>query len=161
MQSHHRPREGPFEANDIFAIINAAPAIALLAYGFFNTGFIPGLCFGAVSHLLRFLNLWFRGWLWPSSHFGGGLEAFAVLSVALSCFKVEANPPVCTSKPLAPQCTLASVGIKTVAVRLPGDVAPLFCLAAPRLVVLHTTLVPSQVPLLEVSAPGRRLLVTC
>ncbi|GAQ89372.1 beta-carotene hydroxylase [Klebsormidium nitens] len=46
-ESHHRPREGPFEANDIFAIINAVPAIALLAYGFFNHGFIPGLCFGA------------------------------------------------------------------------------------------------------------------
>lgn len=49
LQSHHRPREGPFEANDIFAIINALPAIALLAFGFFNHGFIPGLCFGAVS----------------------------------------------------------------------------------------------------------------
>lgn len=46
-ESHHRPREGPFELNDVFAIINAVPAIALLAFGFFNRGFVPGLCFGA------------------------------------------------------------------------------------------------------------------
>lgn len=46
-ESHHRPREGPFELNDVFAIINAVPAIALMAYGFFNKGFVPGLCFGA------------------------------------------------------------------------------------------------------------------
>ncbi|CAI0546511.1 unnamed protein product [Linum tenue] len=48
-ESHHRPREGPFELNDVFAIINAVPAIALLSYGFFTKGLIPGLCFGAVS----------------------------------------------------------------------------------------------------------------
>ncbi|PIN26454.1 Beta-carotene 3-hydroxylase [Handroanthus impetiginosus] len=46
-ESHHRPREGPFELNDIFAIINAVPAIALMSYGFFNKGLFPGLCFGA------------------------------------------------------------------------------------------------------------------
>eukprot|EP00252_Welwitschia_mirabilis_P001914 TRINITY_DN1188_c0_g1_i1.p1 TRINITY_DN1188_c0_g1~~TRINITY_DN1188_c0_g1_i1.p1 ORF type:complete len:315 (-),score=46.19 TRINITY_DN1188_c0_g1_i1:292-1236(-) len=46
-ESHHRPREGPFELNDVFAIINAVPAIALLAYGFFNQGLVPGLAFGA------------------------------------------------------------------------------------------------------------------
>ncbi|KAK6135261.1 hypothetical protein DH2020_031004 [Rehmannia glutinosa] len=46
-ESHHRPREGPFELNDVFAIINAAPAIALFYYGFFHKGLIPGLCFGA------------------------------------------------------------------------------------------------------------------
>ncbi|CAI0546509.1 unnamed protein product [Linum tenue] len=46
-ESHHRPREGPFELNDVFAIINAVPAIALLSYGFFTKGLIPGLCFGA------------------------------------------------------------------------------------------------------------------
>ncbi|KAG6429489.1 hypothetical protein SASPL_107540 [Salvia splendens] len=45
--SHHKPREGPFELNDVFAIVNAVPAIALLSYGFFHTGLIPGLCFGA------------------------------------------------------------------------------------------------------------------
>ncbi|CAM6097517.1 unnamed protein product [Calypogeia fissa] len=28
-ESHHKPRDGPFEANDIFAVINAVPAIGL------------------------------------------------------------------------------------------------------------------------------------
>ncbi|KAE8733904.1 Beta-carotene 3-hydroxylase 1 [Hibiscus syriacus] len=46
-ESHHRPREGAFELNDVFAIINAVPAIGLLSYGFFNKGLAPGLCFGA------------------------------------------------------------------------------------------------------------------
>ncbi|GAV76304.1 FA_hydroxylase domain-containing protein [Cephalotus follicularis] len=46
-ESHHKPREGPFELNDVFAIINALPAIALLSYGFSNKGLVPGLCFGA------------------------------------------------------------------------------------------------------------------
>ncbi|KAG4910566.1 Beta-carotene 3-hydroxylase, chloroplastic [Glycine soja] len=46
-ESHHRPREGPFELNDVFAIINAVPAIVLLSYGFFHKGLVPGLCFGA------------------------------------------------------------------------------------------------------------------
>ncbi|EEF49057.1 beta-carotene hydroxylase 2, chloroplastic [Ricinus communis] len=46
-ESHHRPREGPFELNDVFAITNAVPAIGLLYYGFFNKGLFPGLCFGA------------------------------------------------------------------------------------------------------------------
>ncbi|KAL6320764.1 hypothetical protein AAG906_008764 [Vitis piasezkii] len=46
-ESHHKPREGPFELNDVFAITNAVPAIALLSYGFFHKGLVPGLCFGA------------------------------------------------------------------------------------------------------------------
>ncbi|PIA49236.1 hypothetical protein AQUCO_01300228v1 [Aquilegia coerulea] len=46
-ESHHKPREGPFELNDVFAITNAVPAIALLNYGFFHKGIFPGLCFGA------------------------------------------------------------------------------------------------------------------
>ncbi|KAL0728834.1 hypothetical protein Bca4012_024927 [Brassica carinata] len=46
-ESHHKPREGAFELNDVFAIINAVPAIVLLYYGFFNKGLVPGLCFGA------------------------------------------------------------------------------------------------------------------
>ncbi|XP_010445052.1 PREDICTED: beta-carotene 3-hydroxylase 2, chloroplastic [Camelina sativa] len=46
-ESHHKPREGAFELNDVFAIINAVPAIGLLYYGFFNNGLVPGLCFGA------------------------------------------------------------------------------------------------------------------
>ncbi|KAH9537494.1 hypothetical protein CY35_16G055900 [Sphagnum magellanicum] len=45
-ESHHKPRQGPFELNDIFAIINAVPAITLITIGFFNHGFVPGLCFG-------------------------------------------------------------------------------------------------------------------
>uniref|UniRef100_A0A453J0R5 beta-carotene 3-hydroxylase n=1 Tax=Aegilops tauschii subsp. strangulata TaxID=200361 RepID=A0A453J0R5_AEGTS len=48
-ESHHLPRDGPFELNDVFAIVNAVPAMALLAFGFFNRGLLPGLCFGAVS----------------------------------------------------------------------------------------------------------------
>ncbi|KAG5228323.1 beta-carotene hydroxylase [Salix suchowensis] len=47
-ESHHRPRNVPFELNDVFAIINAVPAIALFSYGFFNEGLLPGLCFGAI-----------------------------------------------------------------------------------------------------------------
>ncbi|KAG9448024.1 hypothetical protein H6P81_014152 [Aristolochia fimbriata] len=46
-ESHHRPREGPFETNDVFAIINCIPAISLMAYGFFNRGLLSGLSFGA------------------------------------------------------------------------------------------------------------------
>ncbi|VAI10030.1 unnamed protein product [Triticum turgidum subsp. durum] len=46
-ESHHLPRDGPFELNDVFAIVNAVPAMALLAFGFFNRGLVPGLCFGA------------------------------------------------------------------------------------------------------------------
>nr|QYY49458.1 beta-carotene hydroxylase 1 [Nasturtium officinale] len=46
-ESHHKPREGAFELNDVFAIVNAIPAIGLLSYGFFNKGLVPGLCFGA------------------------------------------------------------------------------------------------------------------
>nr|CAC06712.1 beta-carotene hydroxylase [Narcissus pseudonarcissus] len=46
-ESHHKPRDGPFELNDVFAVINAVPAISLLYYGFFNRGLVPGLCFGA------------------------------------------------------------------------------------------------------------------
>ncbi|CAM6122595.1 unnamed protein product [Calypogeia fissa] len=46
-ESHHRPRDGPFETNDVFAIINAVPAISLMLYGFLNKGIVPGLCFGA------------------------------------------------------------------------------------------------------------------
>ncbi|XP_078438171.1 beta-carotene hydroxylase 2, chloroplastic-like [Wolffia australiana] len=46
-ESHHRPREGPFEVNDVFAVVNAVPAISLLNYGFFHHGLFSGLCFGA------------------------------------------------------------------------------------------------------------------
>ncbi|XRB05396.1 beta-carotene 3-hydroxylase [Pycnococcus provasolii] len=46
-ESHHRPREGMFEANDIFAVINAPVAMALTAYGFWHEGIFAGACFGA------------------------------------------------------------------------------------------------------------------
>ncbi|KAF6162182.1 hypothetical protein GIB67_008311, partial [Kingdonia uniflora] len=46
-KSHHRFRDGTFELNDVFAIINSVPAIALISYGYFNEGFVPELCFGA------------------------------------------------------------------------------------------------------------------
>jgi beta-carotene 3-hydroxylase len=45
-ESHHQPRIGPFEANDIFAVMNAVPAIALTAYGFFSSSDWGGICFG-------------------------------------------------------------------------------------------------------------------
>ncbi len=32
-ESHHRPRTGPFEANDLFALTHAIPAICLILYG--------------------------------------------------------------------------------------------------------------------------------
>lgn len=32
-ESHHRPRDGRFERNDLFAAVFSLPAIALLAYG--------------------------------------------------------------------------------------------------------------------------------
>ena len=46
-KSHHEPRTGPFEANDIYALANALPAMALCAYGFFTPTLTGGLCFGA------------------------------------------------------------------------------------------------------------------
>ncbi|KAG8659132.1 beta-carotene 3-hydroxylase 2, chloroplastic [Manihot esculenta] len=46
-ESHHRAREGSLELNDVFAVTNAAPAIGLLWYGFWNKGLSGGLCFGA------------------------------------------------------------------------------------------------------------------
>jgi beta-carotene 3-hydroxylase len=46
-ESHHLPRDGAFEANDIFAVANGVPAFLLCAYGFFTPGVYGGLCFGA------------------------------------------------------------------------------------------------------------------
>lgn len=46
-KSHHEPRDGPFEQNDIFAVANALPAIGLILYGFLHDGIGPGLCYGA------------------------------------------------------------------------------------------------------------------
>ena len=49
--SHHVPRIGPFESNDVFAIINAGPAIGLCLYGFLTPTLVGGLCFGAGASL--------------------------------------------------------------------------------------------------------------
>ena len=46
-KSHHEPRTGPFELNDIYAIVNAVPAMALCLYGFLRPDIVGGLCFGA------------------------------------------------------------------------------------------------------------------
>ncbi|GLI71541.1 hypothetical protein VaNZ11_016773 [Volvox africanus] len=46
-KSHHEPRTGPFEANDIYAVVNAVPAMVLCAYGFLTPHVIGGVCFGA------------------------------------------------------------------------------------------------------------------
>jgi len=45
-KSHHAPRTGPFEDNDIFAVMNAVPAMALCLYGFLTPSMIGGMCFG-------------------------------------------------------------------------------------------------------------------
>lgn len=45
-KSHHEPRTGPFELNDIYAVVNAIPAIVLCWYGFFTPNIIGGICFG-------------------------------------------------------------------------------------------------------------------
>ncbi len=46
-QSHHAPRAGLFEANDLYALVNAAPAVGLCAYGFRSPGLLGACCFGA------------------------------------------------------------------------------------------------------------------
>ncbi|EFJ41365.1 beta-carotene hydroxylase chloroplast precursor [Volvox carteri f. nagariensis] len=46
-KSHHEPRTGPFEANDIYAVVNAVPAMALCLYGFLTPHVTGGVCFGA------------------------------------------------------------------------------------------------------------------
>eukprot|EP01018_Ginkgo_biloba_P026152 Gb_40638 [translate_table: standard] len=74
-ESHHRPREGPFELNDVFAITNAVPAIALLAYGFHNKGLVPGLCFGALHHADKFNGVPYGLFLGPKElEEVGGIE---------------------------------------------------------------------------------------
>ncbi len=42
-KSHHVPRLGPFEDNDVFAIINAVPAMGLCAYGYITPNVIGGV----------------------------------------------------------------------------------------------------------------------
>jgi len=45
-KSHHEPRTGPFEDNDLFAVVNGVPAMFLCLYGFLTPGVTGGLCFG-------------------------------------------------------------------------------------------------------------------
>lgn len=45
-KSHHEPRTGPFELNDVYAIVNAVPAIVLTGYGFLREDMVGGVCFG-------------------------------------------------------------------------------------------------------------------
>ena len=45
-KSHHEPRVGPFEANDVYAVMNAVPAIGLCWYGFQRPDAVGGVCFG-------------------------------------------------------------------------------------------------------------------
>ena len=45
-KSHHEPRTGPFELNDVYAIVNALPAIALTGFGFLREDVFGGVCFG-------------------------------------------------------------------------------------------------------------------
>lgn len=43
-RSHHRPRTGPFEANDLLALVNAPPAVLLLSWGTWgNPGWVATL----------------------------------------------------------------------------------------------------------------------
>ena len=46
-KSHHVPRVGAFEANDIYAVMNAVPAVVLCGYGFLRPDMVGGMCFGA------------------------------------------------------------------------------------------------------------------
>lgn len=45
-KSHHEPRLSPFELNDIYALMNAIPAMGLCLYGFLRPDFVGGLCYG-------------------------------------------------------------------------------------------------------------------
>ena len=44
--SHHEPRLGPFELNDLYAVINALPAMSLCAYGFLTDTLFGSMCLG-------------------------------------------------------------------------------------------------------------------
>lgn len=46
-KSHHEPRVGAFEDNDLFAVMNGVPAMALCWFGFVTPNMAGGLCFGA------------------------------------------------------------------------------------------------------------------
>ncbi|UPQ98311.1 beta-carotene hydroxylase [Chloropicon primus] len=63
-ESHHLPRTGPFEANDIYAVANAVPALSLCIYGFLNPGLVPAMCWGTGLGITLF------GWMYMFIHDG-------------------------------------------------------------------------------------------
>jgi hypothetical protein len=54
----------PSQANDVYAVINAVPAIALCTYGFLNPSIPGALCFGAGLGITLF------GWAYLFTHDG-------------------------------------------------------------------------------------------
>jgi len=75
-KSHHEPRTGPFEANDVFAIVNAVPAIALTSFGFFTDGQVGACCFGLGLGITLF------GWAYMFVHDGLVHKRFPVGPIA-------------------------------------------------------------------------------
>jgi beta-carotene 3-hydroxylase len=63
-ESHHVPRTGPFEANDIYAVANAVPALSLCIYGFLHSGLGPAMCWGTG------LGITLYGWMYMFVHDG-------------------------------------------------------------------------------------------
>jgi beta-carotene 3-hydroxylase len=64
-RSHHVPKTGYFEANDLFALFHALPAIALILYGCVGpAGLGRELCFGVGLGLTAF------GWSYAIVHDG-------------------------------------------------------------------------------------------
>ncbi|KAG5533799.1 hypothetical protein RHGRI_027856 [Rhododendron griersonianum] len=89
--SHHKAREGPFELNDVFAVINAAPAIALLSYGFFHKGLFSGLCFGALHHTDKFKGVPYGLFLGPKEleEVGGNEELEKEINRRIKLFNIR------------------------------------------------------------------------
>lgn len=54
-RSHHRPRRGPFEANDAFGLFFSALSIACMARGVFGHPFLLGLGSGMAGYGLAYL----------------------------------------------------------------------------------------------------------
>ena len=63
-ESHHLPRTGPFEANDIYAVANAVPALSLCIYGFLHPGLGAAMCWGTG------LGITLYGWMYMFVHDG-------------------------------------------------------------------------------------------
>jgi beta-carotene 3-hydroxylase len=64
-RSHHEPKTGYFEANDLFAVLHALPAIGLILYGCVGpVGVVREVCFGVGLGLTAF------GWSYAIVHDG-------------------------------------------------------------------------------------------